>query len=479
MIDSIRRIAQENPDALALDDGENSWTYRELDDAVEERASQLLDLGAGPGITIALASEVDALAVQYVHAVFRTGSTIAPVNPRLGLQGAAIEKLNPQIVLLSKQDGPTLDWYFGKYEHRYDSVNLTGQARGWTIKSSDLSRSRCIKSEKTCEFPAALLSTSGTDGASKIVPIMHQSLDHSAGSVKLRLGLSTEDRWYASLSLAHIGGLALIHRSAWTGSALLVKGYFSIHNLVDMIDSYGISHTSLVPTMLYQLLESRDEKPIPATLKALIIGGAPMSSSLLTRALAAGYPVASTYGMTETCSQVATASVELVKQKPGTVGAPIESVEVKIAEDQEIWVRGPTVIGNMSHEGSWFATGDLGKLDEEGHLWVIGRQRDIIITGGVNVDPLKIAEEIRSIPGVYDAAVIGFPDAVWGEVVGALVVTQSGESLDKAIILEALKGSLSKSEVPRLLSYAPEIPMNTNGKINRKAILEILDGSRI
>ena len=477
MIDSIRRIAQENPDALALDDGENSWTYRELDDAVETKTSQLLDLGAGPGITIALVSEVDALAVQYVHAAFRTGSTLAPINPRLGLQSAAIQKLNPQIVLLSKQDRPTLGSYFGEYEHRYDVVSVTGQVTTWTIRRSE--PSRCIKSDETGEFPAALLSTSGTDGASKVIPIMHQGLDHSADSVRLRLGLSTEDRWYASLSLAHIGGLALIHRSAWTGSALLVKECFSINNLVDMIDIYGISHTSLVPTMLYQLLDSRAEKPIPATLKALLIGGAPMSKALLTRALEAGYPVASTYGMTETCSQVATASVELVKQKPGTVGAPIGSVEVKIAEDQEIWVRGPTVIGNTSREGTWFATGDLGKLDEEGHLWVIGRERDIIITGGVNVDPLKVVEEIRSTPGVYDAAVIGFPDAVWGEVVGALVVTQSGESLDKAIILEALKGSLSKSEVPRLLSYAPEIPMNTNGKINRKAILEILDGSRI
>ena len=96
MIDSIRRIAQESPGALALDDGENSWTYRELDDVVEAQASQLLDLGAGPGITIALVSEVDALAVQYVHAVFRTGSTLAPINPRLGLQSTSIEKLNPR-----------------------------------------------------------------------------------------------------------------------------------------------------------------------------------------------------------------------------------------------------------------------------------------------------------------------------------------------------------------------------------------------
>ena len=477
MIDSIQRIAQENPDALALGDGENSWTYRELDDAVEERASQLLDLGAGPGITIAFASEVDALAVQYVHAVFRTGSTIAPVNPQLGLQGAAIEQLDPQIVLLSKQDEVTLGSYLEEYGYSYDAVSVSGRMASWTIKKSN--RRRCVEPERTCDFPAALLLTSGTDGASKSVSIMHHALAHSAGSVKLRLGLSAEDRWYASLSLAHIGGLALIHRSAWTGSALMVKGSFSIKNLIAMIDSYGISHTSLVPTMLYQLLESRDEKPIPATLKALIIGGAPMSSSLLTRALEAGYPVVSTYGMTETCSQVATASVELVKQKPGTVGAPIESVEVKIAEDQEIWVRGPTVINDMSDEEGWFATGDLGELDEEGHLWVNGRRRDIIITGGVNVDPLKVAKKIRGIPGVADAAVMGFPDAVWGEVVGALVVTQSGESLGRAIILEALKDSLSKSEVPRLLSYVSEIPMNANGKTNRKAILKILGGSRI
>ena len=477
MIDSIRKIAQENPNALALDDGEKAWTYRELDDAVEDRASQLLDLGAGPGITVALVSEVDALAVQYVHAVFRTGSILVPVSPRSGLQGTVIDQLNPQIVLLSKQTGLTSGSFCGEYEHRNDMVSVIGQFASWTIKNSD--RRKRLKSEKTGELPAAFLLTSGTDGASKSVSIMHHALTHSADSVSLRLGLSNEDRWYASLSLAHIGGLALIHRAAWTGSALIVKAPFSIKNLVDMIDSYSISHTSLVPTMLYQLLDSRAGKPIPATLKALLIGGAPLSASLLTRALEESYPIVSTYGMTETCSQVATASVDLVKKKPGTVGAPIGGVEVKIAEDQEIWVRGPTVTDDVSDEVGWFATGDLGELDEEGHLWVIGRRRDIIITGGVNVDPLKVAEEIRTISGVYDVAVIGFPDTIWGEVVGALVVTQSGESLSRVIILEALKDSLSKSEVPRLLSYAPEIPMNANGKINRKAILKILDDSRI
>ena len=178
--------------------------------------------------------------------------------------------------------------------------------------------------------------------------------------------------------------------------------------------------------------------------------------------------------MTETCSQVTTTPVGLVKQKPGTVGAPIDGLEIKIGEDREIWVRGPTVLDDSTDEEGWFATGDLGEIDEVGHLWINGRRRDIIITGGVNVDPVKVANEIRSLPGVLDAAVVGLLDEVWGETVGALVVPESQQSTGASAILEILEDRLSTSQLPRKLDFVTEIPTNQHGKIDRHAVRSIL-----
>lgn len=175
-------------------------------------------------------------------------------------------------------------------------------------------------------------------------------------------------------------------------------------------------------------------------------------------------PVVSTYGMTETCSQISTATVDLVKQKPGTVGTPIQGLEIRITEDKEVCVRGPTVANDATDGEGWLVTGDLGEIDNDGHLWIRGRQRDIIITGGVNVDPVRVSNEIRGVPGVVEAVVVGLLNEEWGETVGALVVLESDESMQESEILEILSEKLSKSELPRTLSFVAEIPTSPNGK---------------
>lgn len=465
-------MALENPDGLALEDGENQWTYEELDGLVEGGASQLLKLGVRPGINVLLVSEVNVTAVVMVHSVFRTGSTLVPVNPRSGLQEGLLDKSTPQIVLVSKQLERTSNSFLKNYEDR--SELLIGSESLGIWASEGLNRNGSDRMDRSVNFPAAILLTSGTEGRPKMVPIMHEALEHSADAIKSRLSLSSQDRWYASLSVGHIGGLALVHRVAWIGSTLLVRAAFSVERLIEVVESQSASHISVVPTMLRQLLQGRGDKQSPTTLKALVVGGASIDASLLNRALSLGYPIVLTYGMTETCSQVTTTPVGLVKQKPGTVGAPIDGLEIKIGEDREIWVRGPTVLDDSTDEEGWFATGDLGEIDEVGHLWINGRRRDIIITGGVNVDPVRVANEIRSLPGVLDVAVVGLLDEVWGETVGALVVPESQQSMGASAILEILEDRLSTSQLPRKLDFVTEIPTNQNGKIDRHAVRSIL-----
>lgn len=301
------------------------------------------------------------------------------------------------------------------------------------------------------------------------------ALNTSARAVSARLGLGPDDRWYASLSLAHIGGLALVHRVAHSGSCLLVRGPYSVATLADLIDHEEVTHASLVPAMLQQLLDARGAAPVPSSLRCLLIGGAAAGPRLVESAVAAGYPVALTYGLTEACSQVATAPPELAAKKPGTVGFPLDGVELRLRESGEVWVRGPTVVPSFGDEDGWLATGDLGALDEEGHLWITGRVDERIISGGVNVDPKSVEDVIRDFPGVADVAVVGIPDDTWGEMVGALVVPEC-DTLNLRALESAVRERVSGAEVPRRLAVAAELPRNANGKIDRAEVRVRLSG---
>jgi O-succinylbenzoic acid--CoA ligase len=224
-----------------------------------------------------------------------------------------------------------------------------------------------------------------------------------------------------------------------------------------------------VPVMLHRLLEGWGGGRPPASLRCLLIGGAGAEEALVERALALRFPLALTYGLTEATSQVATAPPELVRAKPGTVGAPLPGVDLRIAPGGEILVRGATVAPGQGGADGWLHTGDLGRLDGDGHLWVTGRISNRIISGGVNVDPAEVEAVLRTHPGVRDVAVVGVPDPEWGErVVAALVVDgrpRVREELDNLARLV-----LSPAKRPRDFREVGSLPRNPNGKVDRAEV---------
>ena len=247
---------------------------------------------------------------------------------------------------------------------------------------------------------------------------------------------------------------------------MVVRAGYSTETLVGLVDGSEITHASLVPTMLKHLIDVRGEEPVPSSLRCLLVGGAAAPEPLVEHAVARGYPVALTYGLSEACSQVATAPPDLVRVKPGTVGLPIDGLELRLLENGEICVRGPTVAPSFADDEGWLATGDFGALDEDGHLSISGRVDERIISAGVNVSPTTVEGAIRDLPDVADVAVVGLPDDTWGEVVGALVVPES-EALDLEALESALRERLSSAEVPRRMALAAELPRNANGKVDR------------
>jgi O-succinylbenzoic acid--CoA ligase len=295
--------------------------------------------------------------------------------------------------------------------------------------------------------------------------------------------LGGDDVWLASLSLAHVGGLALVVRSLLLGGALAAWGRFSAATASALLDGVGaaggtvrMTHLSVVPTQLLQLLEERRGSPPPPALRCVLVGGAHAPPDLVARALAAGWPVALTYGMTETTSQAATAPPERVRLKPGTVGRPLDGVELRVAPDGEVLVRGATLAtGYVGAEEAlrdadgWHHTGDLGHLDEEGDLWITGRRSDRIVTGGVNVDAQEVEAALREHPAVRDACVVALPDERWGEVVAAALVPDEA-GVDVEAVAEWARMRLSPAKRPRRWFAVAGLPLNANGKVDRDSV---------
>ena len=468
--DFLAAGARSRPDAVGLDDGERTWSYREFDARVAAAAERLRALGA-TGHVVALASETTAPAVVAVHAALRAGAVLAPLSPRLTaveLHGA-LDVLVPSLVLAGPEawdrvlEAGIRPARLDAFE-RWGSHVLAGRVTSRSERPSLPKGSRVV------------IWTSGTGGQSRGVALTLANLEASIQAAAARLTLGPADRWLAALGLAHVGGLVLVLRAAATGASLVVRGRFLPEEAAALIASRSITHASLVPTMLHQLIEAIGDRPTHA-LGCLLVGGAACPRGLIGKALDAGVPLALAYGMTETTSQAATAPPALVREKPGTVGAPLEGLEVRVAKSGEVMVRGATVAAgyvgtelSLLDSDGWLATGDLGELDAEGHLWISGRRSDRIVTGGVNVDPAEVEDVLRRHDRVSDVAVVGLPDNYWGEVVAAAVVWAGAEDPRLAELESLTRARLATAKVPRRWLFLVEIPRNANGKVDRDAV---------
>ena len=313
-------------------------------------------------------------------------------------------------------------------------------------RASDTERARRLALLDRAPIPKgtlALLFTSGTGGEAKAAVLSRDAVAAALRANAERHGWNDDDRWALWLPPAHIGGLSIPLRCVQGRAAVVLRdGPFDPAEAIAAVERDRITLLSLVPTMLRRLLDA-EWKP-PPHLRLVLVGGAALDEGLQKRASAAGVPTRTTYGMTETCAQLATATGP---EEPG-VGRPMPTMEVAIRAG-EIVARGPALFAGYLGEpaplddGGWFATGDAGRLDEEGRLHVLGRLDDRILTGGENVDPLEVERALEAHPAIAEAAVFGAPDPEWGQRVSALLVPTAGPGeLPAAIasVNEALAG---------------------------------------
>jgi O-succinylbenzoic acid--CoA ligase len=322
---------------------------------------------------------------------------------------------------------------------------------------------RSARDEGVAEDTAVVVRTSGSSGASKGVELTAAALRHSARACLDRLGARPGERWLCCLPVTHVAGLQVLVRSLVSGTEPVLAERAD----AETVAGSGCAHVSLVPTQLHRLLEvlgSGPAKPL-AGYSSVLLGGAPAPASLLDAARAAGVPVTTTYGMTETCG--------------GCVydGVPLDAVRVEIRDDDEaqgrIWISGPVLFsryrgqlaGQAALRDGWFRTGDLGRLDASGRLMVRGRADDVINTGGHKVVPGEVAAALQTCPGVKDVAVVGQPDPEWGERVIAVVVPADPADPPALELLRLhVRERLPRYAAPSRVVMVDAVPMLPSGK---------------
>jgi O-succinylbenzoic acid--CoA ligase len=299
---------------------------------------------------------------------------------------------------------------------------------------------------------AIVVHTSGSSGRPKPVELTYGNWLWSTLGSCVALGLDARERCLCALPLSHVGGLSIVLRSAITATTAVVHERFDADRMLyELGREDGATMVSLVPTTLQRLLDAGLRRP-PA-LRWALLGGAPVTPALVGRAAAHSVPVATTYGLTEACSQVT------------TLGAPLFCTDVRLADDGEILVSGPTVAPSA---GPVLQTGDLGAWNRDGVLHVIGRKSDTIVTGGENVAPVEVEAVLEGHDAVVEAAVHGVPHREWGEAVVATVVVRADVSEDD--LRAHCAARLAPFKVPKAIRFVDALPRTRSGKLVRSSL---------
>ena len=447
---SIHYAAGVDPLRVAMVAEHQAWTYAELSERVSEVQRVFRRRAYSPRARIAWVAEPTASAVIVLSAAIEEGIVPVMLHPRWpqSLRSALIDQVGAL-------PGLPID----------SLLEEAQQSEGEVAKE-------CHGSFDP-EAELAVFFTSGSTGAPKGVRLSYRALLTSARSSGQNLGWEENDRWALNLPLAHIGGFSVMTRTRLARRTMVLypsvlRKSFEPHRFSAWLTEQNISLVSLVPTMLHRLVS--EGLRAPRNLRVALLGGAAASLSLLKDAGQLGWPVVSTYGMTEASSQITTQRVGVVQPTAG-VGKVLDGWSMRIVEGR-IQVRGDALMSGYIPADTtalvdgWFDTGDLGRLDSDGTLHIEGRAKDMIISGGENVAPGRVEVALRSLPQIEDAVVFGHPDDEWGEVVWA-AVQPTRDAVDVAAIERQVFSLLARFERPRRYLLVPTLPLLPNGKVDR------------
>jgi fatty-acyl-CoA synthase len=491
IIDPVRTHAQAMPGRFAIGDAESGrrWSWVELDAAANRLAAWLVsELGAGSSQRVAVVARNHPLQIVLQFACARAGAIFVPLNWRLAV---------PELAVIMADADPALlfhDPEFALPDHPAErrllaDLELLGEPGA---KAADAAR-------LGWDAPMTLLYTSGTSGKPKGVIVTEGNAFWGNTNFNLGNAVSAASVFLCDMPLFHTAGLfAAVRAPLLAGAAVWISAVFDpVKTIARIADcSLGITHYFSVPQMAATLWQHPDfaaEK-----FQRLVVyatGGAPNPRAQVERFVRAGIPMSDGFGMSETGSNFAMpiGDPDLLVAKAGSCGLPLLAVQMQITgadgtalppgETGELWLRGPSVatgywnqpvLTAQAFADGWFKTGDAAMQDADGFTFIVDRRKDMYISGGENVYPAEVEAVLAELPGIVQAAVVGLPNARWGEVGKAFLVLSPGSSMTAESALSHCRLRLAKFKVPASAVVVENLPCTASGKV-QKHLLRVLD----
>lgn len=475
--DALAETARERGDHLAISFGGATLPYAELNRRTGAAAARLRAWGIGEGEVVAVRASACVEWVALAHAAPRIGAVLLPLNTRWteAEMRELLERARAKILLIDGEPPPGI------------------AARVASISGIDAPHPAPVVDAvaRSIDHPQTLIFTAGTTGRTKGAVLTAGNHDAASAIAVTALEMTPGDRWLACLPLFHIGGLNILYRAARAGAEVMLQASFDPGEANRAIDD-GATLASFVERMLRLTLERRAGRPMPDSLRAIVVGGGPVAADLVD----ACPQVRASYGLTEACSMATLVPRDASHQERRTAGRALPGIEIRIAGEDgaavpagsegRIELRGPTVMhgylgdpeaSRAALRDRWLVTNDIGAIDAGGFLRVLGRRTDLILSGGENIYPAEIEEAIRSHPAVADAAVIGIADPEWGERPLALVVPRTPPP-SVCELQTHLAPKLARYKIPAI-RFVNAIPRLASGKPDRARIRALHAGREV
>jgi long-chain acyl-CoA synthetase len=481
---------------------ERQYTFLELYGWYSRLAYGLLELGLEPGDTILLHMENCPEAIFFAGGCMKTGIVFCPSMFLLTEDELSwiAEHSEARYVVTTPGLLPKVRLACPQFFER-NRVILTGEERApGTLLLDELCAGQPDNTPTSEHLSdddlAALIYTSGTTGVPKGVLLTHRNLGSNVHAIINSTRITQDEVALSALPLSHSYGLTSSIVAFQAGLSTVLMRWFDAEKVFEYTERFHVQTMTGVPAMYIQLLNHpRAPQYNVRSWKRLQSGAAPLSEEVL-RAFREKFGVYlyEGYGLTE-ASPVVCAQSPHLPAKPGSVGPPLEGVEVRIKDDferelppgspGEITVRGPNVMKGYFKEpeeteralrGGWLHTGDIGYMDEDGYLFIVERKKDLIITGGFNLYPSEVEQVLERHPAVMEAAVIGQPDPIRGEVVHAFVVLNAGMEAGEAELIEFTRRSLIYYKCPHRVTFLEDLPRTFLGKPSRRGLRNYLAG---
>jgi O-succinylbenzoic acid--CoA ligase len=443
----VASAAMARPEHPAVRVGAETITWSGLHTAAARAASLLADRGLRAGDRVALHGPISTGWAVAMHAIDWLGAVLVPLPLRATRSELrdGLADTTPRAVI--SDDRPTL--YPGPDLH----IPLDDLCPRRTVGYSPMA-----ERFQPLEEVRAFLGTSGSVDTPRWTALNTRQILFSAFGSAIRLGHQPQDQWLSALPLHHVGGLSVLWRTARYGTTAVLHPRFDPDVFSRAMDE-GVTLASMVPEMLRRVLDARADRPFLSGLRAILVGGAPSDGTLVARCRAMGAPVAITWGMTETASQLSTAH-------PGELsdhaGVPLPFTRVR-GEGETLVVHGP-----VTETGVW-CTHDRGRVDEEGRVHVAGRADAVIVSGGEKIAPEALEDVLRAHPTIADAGVCGIDDPRWGQRPVAWLVAAEGHRHLTDEALGAWVGEqMSAFKVPVAWRWTDVLPRTDLGKLRRR-----------